>query len=127
MSETTSNSSRISSTSMRNILNRLKYQTTRDSTAHTYLNIWRQFNNFLVKLDKKPNTWEDRISLFAAYLIDTGIQSSTLKSYYSAIKGVLMSDDYLVNDSKVILTSLVKACRLVNDNVKTRLPINSRL
>ena len=113
---------------MQQILNKLKTKTTRSTTAKTYFCVWRQFNNFIIKLDSRPDTWEDRISLFGAYLVEhKGVQSGTLKSYYSAIKAVLREDGYIVDDTKVLLSSLVKACRLENDRVKTRLPIQLRL
>ena len=112
---------------MQRILNDLKYQTVRSSTKSTYLSVWRKFNSFLIKLDRRPNTWEDRITLFGVYLITNGCQSSTLRSYYSAIKAILRSDDYEVDDKKVLLASLVKSCKLRNDHVRTRLPIQSKL
>ena len=112
---------------MRCILEKLRIQNKRSSTAKNYLGIWRNFNNFIIKLDKKPYNWEDRICLFAAYLVDRGVQSSTLKSYYSAIKAVLKDDGYTVNDDKVLLTSLARTCKLVNDKVQTRLPISKPL
>ena len=34
---------------------------------------------------------------------------------------------YPWNDQKILLDSLTKACQLVNDKVKTRLPINGNL
>ena len=108
-------------------MTKLKNKTTRDSTATAYLAVWHQFNSFLIKLDKKPKTWEERITLFAVYQIDKGIQSNTLKSYYSAIKNTLRLDDYYVDDTKVLLNSLAKACRLVNDKVKNTLPIRKKL
>ena len=125
--DASSNSSRISTSEMQKILNKLKSNTTRKTTASTYLCVWRQFNNFIIKLDKRPSTWEERISLFGAFLVQTGKQSCTIRSYYSAIKAVLRDDDYLVDDKKVLLTSLVKACKLVNDKVRTRLPIQRKL
>ena len=112
---------------MGNILEKLRTHTKRSSTEKNYFGIWRNFNNFIIRLDKIPNSWESRICLFAAYLVDGGIQSSTLKSYYSAIMAVLKNDGYVVNDDKVLLTSLAKACRLVNDKVQTRLPIGRHL
>ena len=108
---------------MKLILEKLKLQTKRESTARNYLGIWRKFNAFVVKLDFRPATWEDRISLYAAFLVDHGIQSSTLRSYYSAIKSILRDDGYFVDDKKVLLNSLARACKLVNDRVVTRLPI----
>ena len=59
--------------------------------------------------------------------MDNGIQSSTLKSYFSAIKHILKLDGYQWDDRKVLLSSLARSCRLVNDRVKTRLPIQKGL
>ena len=108
---------------MEMILEKLKCCKNRSSTSKNYHRIWRNFNNFIIKLDRKPNTWEKRMSLYGAFLVDAGIQSSTLKSYKSAIKCVLVTDGYSWNDDKVLLNSLIKACKLVNDRVRTRLPI----
>ena len=74
-----------------------------------------------------PILWEDRTSLFMAYLIDKGVQSSTIKSYVSAIKRTLLNDKYKWKDELILLTSLTKACKLVNDSVRTRLPIHCSL
>ena len=127
MNYASSHSSTISTDSMQIILERLRSHTNRSSTEQNYLGIWRNFNSFIIKLDKKPENWEDRICLYGAYLVDKGIQSATLKSYYSAIKAVLRADGYLVDDNRVLLVSLSKACRLINDRVKTRLPIRKSL
>ena len=97
--------------------------TMKPSTKQNYLNVWKLCNKFLVQLDRLPNNWEDRTALFCAYLINSGIQSSTLKSYISAIKGVLKLDNYVWDDGKVIFASLTRVCKLANDKVKTRLPI----
>ena len=126
-SDKMSNSSRISTKSMEGILERLKSKTHRTSTQENYLSIWRQFNTFIIRLDKIPPTWEHRISLFGAYLVNNGIQSSTLKCYKSAIKAILRDDGYLIDESKILLNSLAKACKLVNDKVRTRLPIQIKL
>ena len=58
----------------------------RPSMSQNYLSVWRQFNKFVIKLDIKPQTWEEKVSLFLAQLVDSGAQSSTIKSYVSAIK-----------------------------------------
>ena len=113
--EPSSNTSKISTTRMENILNKLKLQNKRDSTAVTYLSVWRKFNSFIIQLDKIPPTWEERIALFGAFLVQTGKQSCTIKSYYSAIKATLRDDDYAVNNDRVMLITLTKACKLVND------------
>ena len=122
-----SNTSRISMSSMEWILNQLRTHTKRHSTEQNYLCIWRKFNNFIIKLDVKPMSWEDRISLFGAYLVDNGLQSSSLRSYISAIKTILFEDGYVLDTDKVLLSSLIKACQLINDHVKTRLPIRQKL
>ena len=121
--EASSTSSRISSDEMVRILENLKSTQTRESTGETYHSIWRQFNQFIIKLDKKPKTWEERVALYGAFLVQTGIQSSTLKSYVSAIKCILRSDNYDWCDDRLSLTILTRACKLKNDRVRTRLPI----
>ena len=60
-------------------------------------------------------------------LVDGGIQLSTLRTYFSAIKHVLWQDGYEWNDNKLILSSLVRGCKLENDTVKIRLPIQKGL
>ena len=59
--------------------------------------------------------------------MDGGVQSSTLKSYFSAIKHVLKQDGYQWDDKKAILSSLVRGCKLENDQLKIRLPIKKGL
>ena len=61
--------------------------------------------------------------MFCAYLIDTGKQSSTVKSYMSAIKAILRDDGYAWNQDSVALCALTRACRLVNDQMRCRFPI----
>ena len=61
--------------------------------------------------------------MFCAYLIDTGKQSSTVKSYMSAIKAVLRDDGYTWNQDIVELSALTRACRLVNDHGMCRFAI----
>ena len=55
------------------------------------------------------------------------MQSSTIRSYLSAIKKVLLEDGYVISEDKLKLTSLTKACRLKNDCVRTRLQIRKGL
>ena len=75
-----------------------------------------------------PKTWEDRLSLYCGYLITVkGRKSSTVKSYVSGIKHVLKTDGYDWNDGKVLLNTLTKSCKLKNDRLKVRLPIQKGL
>ena len=112
---------------MEHILDKLKYESCRKSTTKTYLSIWRQFNKFIIRLDRKPVKWEDKTSLFLAHLISEGVQSASIKTYVSAIKKTLTNDGYQWNDDLILLSSLTKACRLINDRVYMRLPIHCSL
>ena len=67
--------------------------------------------------------WENRITLFVGYLIDNGKQSSTVKSNVSAIKAVLTNHGIKINEDQFLINSLTKACRLINDRIRTWLPI----
>ena len=99
----------------------------RDTTKKNYRSVWKQFNSFFIQLDEKPDTWEDRIVLFVGYLVDKNKRSQTVRSYISAIKNVLKNDGVYVNEDKILLKSLTRACRLKNDKVCTRLPIQKDL
>ena len=125
--EESSEASSISTHGMEKIVNQLMMKQHRDSTAKKYLAVWRQFNKFVIQLDRKPKFWEDRTTLFIGYLINKGMQSSTVKSYVSAIKETLVLDGYKWNDDLVLIRSLAKACRIVNDRAHTRLPIHCGL
>ena len=116
-------SSTISSHSMKLILQHLQSNSCRKSTNKNYLAIWRRFNKFILKLDHRPDSWEERASLFVAHLFQSGLQSATIKSYISAVKKTLVNDGYAWNDKKILLSSLTGACKLINDRVHTRLPI----
>ena len=77
------------------ILEKITSRQTRKSTMKNYLCVWRQLNKFIINLDYRGHlSWELKTALFGAYLVDNGIQSSTLKSYFSAIKHILKLDGY---------------------------------
>ena len=78
-------------------------------------------------MDNKPDSWEDRLVLFVGYLIDKCRKLSTIKSYISAIKAVLKEDGVELNENKYLLASLTKACKLKNDTVQSRFPIQKGL
>ena len=123
MSSDASGSSRISANYILNVMDQLKNKSVRDSTAKNYLTIWRNFNKFFIRLDRRPKTWEERVALYCTHLIDGGAQSSTVKSYVSAIKQTLRGNGYAWDDNSILLESLIKACRLKNDHVSCRFPI----
>ena len=79
--------------------------------------------NFIIKSDRRPESM-----LFLAHMInERGLQSNTCKSYVSAIKRTLIDDGYEWKDDRMLLGALTRACKLVNDQVKTRLPIKCNL
>ena len=108
-------------------MDKLRSKTVQDTTSKTYLAIWRQFNCFLIRLDWRPPSWEEKTALFCTYLIDKGNQSATVRSYVSAIKAVLAGDGYSWDNTKIFISSLTQACKLMNDRVKCRLPIQRPL
>ena len=92
------------------------------------MSVWRNLNKFILNLDQRVKlSWEEKTALFGAYLVDNGVQSSTLKSYFSAIKHILRLDGYEWDDNKMLLSSLVRGCQMENDRVKIRLPIQKGL
>ena len=109
------------------MLEGMKNRSNKKTTMNSYMKTWRKFNEFIIRLDVIPATWEERVVLYCVYLIDRGIKSSTIKSYISGIKCILRCDDYEWNDDTALLTTLTKSCRLENDRVKTRLPIRQCL
>ena len=110
-----------------NVIDKLKMKQYRETTGKNYMRVWRLFNSFLLKLDEMPQDWENRTTLFIGHLINEGMQSSTIKSYVSAIKKLLVIDGYKWKDELVLLGTLTRACRLTNDLVRTRLPIHGSL
>ena len=93
-----SNSSSFSTVEILEIISKLQNSKYRPSTKNTYMTVWRIFNESFVKLDKKPDTWENRILLFAGHLVQERQQSATIKSYSSAIKAVLLDNKIAVNE-----------------------------
>ena len=120
-------SSQISTSSIERIIERLKTQQYRDSTRRNYYTVWRIFNKFFIRLDDKPESWEHRLNLFVAHLIDSKRQSSTVKSYVSAIKAVLAENEIEFDVNESLIASLTQACRLTNDHICTRLPIQKEM
>ena len=120
-------SSQISTSSIQQIIDKLKLQKYQDSTRKNYYAIWKIFNKFFIHLDRKPKSWEYRIVLFTGYLINNKTQSATVKSYISAIWSVLLDNNIKLNENQYLINSLTKACRLVNDRVCTQLLIQKPL
>ena len=122
-SDTTSWDSSISTAALERLIDKLRYQKYRKSTQRNYYTVWKKFNEFYIRLDIKPETWEECLVLFVGYLVETKKKSTTIKSYISAIKAVLMDDGIELNEDRYLINALTKACKYVNDTVRTRLPI----
>lgn len=88
---------------------------------------WHALNDFWTQLDKKPETWEDRIALFVAYMIMKRFQPATIKSYISGIKYILNLINIKVDTNCFKFAALVKAARYKNKKVQIRMPIKLRL
>ena len=113
---------------LNNTLEELKQYRHQESTKRNYHTIWKNLNNFVLRLDVMPPTWEKRVALYCGYLVDEcGVQSSTLKSYVSAIKDTLLMDGYDWKDDKMLMSTLTKSCRMKNDKVRNRFPIQDGL
>ena len=119
-------SSSISTNEIEELIEQLKRQKHRSSTRKNYYSVWKTFNRFFIQLDRRPDSWEDRIVLFAAYLIQQDKKSTTVKSYVSAMKAVLADVNIEINENRFLLNSLTRACRLTRDTYSVRVPIQRR-
>lgn len=95
----------------------------RDKTRKMYRNRWIAFNRFLQQFDVMPDTWEERLHIYAAHLIDNKKQSCTVRTYLTAIKQILRLADIDIQEDKYLLSSMVRACKIKNDHLYIRMPI----
>lgn len=107
----------------KHILMMIKGMRLRIKTRKMYRSRWIAFNKFLQQFDVMPDTWEERLHIYAAHLIDNKKQSSTVRTYLTAIKQILRLADIEVQEDKYLLASLIKACKLRNDHLYIRMPI----
>ena len=122
-----SSTSTISTSVVQQIIDVLKMHHHHDSTKATYYTVWKKFNQFFVQLDEKPKTWEERLVLFVGYLVQKGLKGNTINSYISAVKAVLRQDGVTLCEDRYLLNSLIKASWFLNNQVRTRLPIQKCL
>ena len=120
-------SSTISTVELKQIIQRLELSRFRNTTRQNYLKIWRLFNQFIIRLDAKPDNWADRLTLFVGNLVNQNKQSKTIKSYISAVKAILKENRIKVKEDSFALSSMTRACRIRNDKAKVRLPINKEI
>ena len=93
----------------------------------TYYRIWKLFTTFFNRLDYKPVSWEERLTLFVGYLIENKLQTSIIRSYLSAIRGILGNEGVIIEQNSFVLTSLIRASKITNDQLLVRLPIHGSL
>ena len=63
-SQSSSGSSTLLTSYLTGVLENLKRRRHRKSTDDNYNSIWKNFNNFFIRLDDKPTRWEDRLALY---------------------------------------------------------------
>ena len=120
-------SSTLSTEVLQSFVDQLRLQKYRKSMQLSYFKVWQNFNEFFIKLDQKPDSWEQRLTLFVAFLINKNRKSNTIKSYISAIKALLLNIGVELNQDQVLLTALTRACKINNDRVATKIPIRKEL
>ena len=106
MATASSESSCISTVEIENIIDQLKTKHYRTSTKTSYRSVWKSFNKFF----KTIKTIKHK-------------QSSTIRSYILAICAILSDIGIELDLDQCLITSLTRVCRVVNDMVRTRLPI----
>ena len=75
-----------------------------------------------------PKTWEERITYYCTFLItEKKRKSSTIKSYVSAIKDILATDGFFLDNEKLKISSLANSCKLQNDRIINKFPIQNGL
>ena len=98
-------------------IKKLRNECHRDSTRKGYYNIWKNFNQFCIKLDHNLNNWEDRLTLYVGFLIQNDRELLIICSYVSAIRALHATERIELNENKYLLACLTKACKLKNDVV----------
>lgn len=119
-----SNDSLISTEYFQKVLEELELKAVEDSTMEVYMVAWRAMNEFYCRLDNKPKPWEQRMSLFIAFMIKKRYEKATIQTYISGIKYVLRNILHVdVDDNAFRFTALIKAARYKNNKVALRMPI----
>lgn len=109
------------------VKDKIKSLKVRQSTRKWYYNRWKAFNKFLIKFDSIPETWEDRILIYATHLVNHKKKLPTVKSYLSAIRFILFEDGVTLHENKLELGAILQACKLMNSKLYIRLPIQFKL
>ena len=122
-SESTHSSTTISLKGISDLVELLKTKRHRNGTQKNYYCVWRKFSEFFIRLDNKPEQWEDRITLFVGFLIQNGKKSTTIRSYVSAMKSILWDLEVELTEDRLLLSALTCACKIQNDIFQLKIPI----
>lgn len=109
------------------ILRLIKQHQIRDTTKQKYYQAWIKPNKFLLKFKSLPDSWEEKLVLYATHLADTGKRKNTISSYISGIRHILRMDGVELNSTSVEIAAITRACKLTEEAVIIRLPIHKRL
>lgn len=96
-------------------------------TKKTYRTAYLDFIRFNLSLDRMPQLLDDQLAIYVAYRVEKGDYSSTVETYLSGIKSMLLLDGIEINTRTTRLRSLIKACKYENDRVIQRMPIKEAL
>ena len=89
------------------------------AVVHMFNNATSSCKRCMILISRLTLTSMIRNIMFCAYLIDNGsIQSQTVKSYIPAIKAIVKNDGYCWDDNRVMLGTLMQACKLQNDRLQ---------
>ena len=64
---------------------------------------------------------------FLTHLVNEGRKSTTIRSYYSALKAILWDVNVKLNEHQILLGTITRACKLSNDVIAARFPIHIQL
>lgn len=109
------------------VVDRLQNSDVEWSTKTMYYRVWCLFNRFLLCFDDLPTSWEEKLVLFAAFNVEIGNAPATISSYMSAIRYMLRHDGINISNVSCKLASIIRACKVNNDEVSVRRPIRKNL
>lgn len=121
-------SSMLDTTLFRNVVvEGMKNGDLRDSSKVMYHSIWQNFLQFLQGFKNLPAKWEDKMVMYAAHLGNIGEFSQTVSSYMSAIRYKLRKDGVHIPDRNFEIASIIRTCKLKNDQVHYRCGISKNM
>lgn len=119
---------RLSAEFFRNVEKRLTTNRgMKKNTKRAYRTAYLEFTRFNLSLDNMPELLDDQLALFVAFRTQKGDYSTTVNSYLSGIRSMLLLDGIEINTRTARLRALIKACKYENDRVIQRQPIKESM